>query len=267
MVMCCFTDLLFTYLDLLISLILRQCNPVLVDAVKVSPAHRARSFWGNIPGMGRLDIIQFIMLNLVEGMFCDRILCRNTSSSVINKLSSFSVDCTSLSCGFVHFPLAFMYCVLCLSHFPLSCFFIFVKHFVTSVFYIVILRKFICCSSPFRPITASQNDKLSLQECLEIGREARVSDWSCWCNFICLIWMILTVSLFQMINVSFFQITMFIKIRKISIVLLLLFWFQVTKVRTITTNPNSLKQGKNVSVLPVLQNGQEDNLWITELER
>ncbi|XP_036960839.1 uncharacterized protein LOC119023197 isoform X2 [Acanthopagrus latus] len=94
-----------------------ECNPVLVDAVKVSPAHRARSFWGNIPGMGR-------------------------------------------------------------------------------------------------PITASQNDKLSLQECLEIGREARV-----------------------------------------------------TKVRTITTNPNSLKQGKNVSVLPVLQNGQEDNLWITELER
>ena len=78
--------------------------------------------------------------------------------------------------------------------------------------------------------------------------------------------MILTVSLFQMINVSFFQITMFIKIRKISTVLLL-FWFQVTKVRTITTNPNSLKQGKNVSVLPVLQNGQEDNLWITELER
>lgn len=49
--------------------------------------------------------------------------------------------------------------------------------------------------------------------------------------------------------------------------LLLFFWFQVTKVRTITTNPNSLKQGKNVSLLPVLQNGQEDNLWITELER
>ncbi|ROL53231.1 DNA (cytosine-5)-methyltransferase 3B [Anabarilius grahami] len=30
-----------------------ECNPVLVDAVKVSPAHRARSFWGNIPGMNR----------------------------------------------------------------------------------------------------------------------------------------------------------------------------------------------------------------------
>ncbi|KAM6924459.1 DNA (cytosine-5)-methyltransferase 3C-like [Xenentodon cancila] len=94
-----------------------ECNPVLVDAVKVSPAHRARSFWGNIPGMSR-------------------------------------------------------------------------------------------------PIIASQKDKLSLQDCLEIGRQARV-----------------------------------------------------TKVRTITTNPNSLKQGKDVSLLPVIQNGKEDNLWITELER
>uniref|UniRef100_A0A4W6EWI1 DNA (cytosine-5-)-methyltransferase n=1 Tax=Lates calcarifer TaxID=8187 RepID=A0A4W6EWI1_LATCA len=94
-----------------------ECNPVLVDAVKVSPAHRARYFWGNIPGMSR-------------------------------------------------------------------------------------------------PIIASQNDKLNLQDCLEIGREARV-----------------------------------------------------TKVRTITTNPNSLKQGKDVSLLPVLQNGKEDILWITELEK
>ncbi|KAK2851964.1 hypothetical protein Q5P01_008240 [Channa striata] len=94
-----------------------ECNPVLVDAVKVSPAHRARYFWGNIPGMSR-------------------------------------------------------------------------------------------------PIIASQNDKLTLQDCLEIGREARV-----------------------------------------------------TKVRTITTNPNSLKQGKDESLLPVLDHGREDNLWITELEK
>ncbi|KAM3617476.1 uncharacterized protein V6R79_006695 [Siganus canaliculatus] len=94
-----------------------ECNPVLVDAVKVSPAHRARYFWGNIPGMSR-------------------------------------------------------------------------------------------------PIIASQSDKLNLQDCLEIGRKARVN-----------------------------------------------------KVRTITTNPNSLKQGKDVSLLPVLDNGREDNLWITELEK
>ncbi|XP_068452777.1 uncharacterized protein [Clinocottus analis] len=95
-----------------------ECNPVLVNAVEVSPAHRARCFWGNIPGMSR-------------------------------------------------------------------------------------------------PITASKTDKVNLQDCLEIGREARVS-----------------------------------------------------KVRTITTNPNSLKQGKGgAPLLPVLQNGKEDNLWITELER
>uniref|UniRef100_A0A3P8U5D1 DNA (cytosine-5-)-methyltransferase n=1 Tax=Amphiprion percula TaxID=161767 RepID=A0A3P8U5D1_AMPPE len=72
------------------------------------------------------------------------------------------------------------------------------------------------CAFPslFRPIIASQKDKLNLQDCLEIGREARVM-----------------------------------------------------KVRTITTNPNSLKQGKNVSQLPVLYNGKEDTLWITELEK
>ncbi|XP_062248688.1 uncharacterized protein LOC133957229 [Platichthys flesus] len=94
-----------------------ECNPVQVDAVNVSPAHRARNFWGNIPGMSR-------------------------------------------------------------------------------------------------PLAASQSDRLSLQDCLEVGREARV-----------------------------------------------------TKVRTITTSSNSLKQGKGQSLLPVLHNGKEDNLWITELEK
>uniref|UniRef100_A0A3Q3LQB0 DNA (cytosine-5-)-methyltransferase n=1 Tax=Labrus bergylta TaxID=56723 RepID=A0A3Q3LQB0_9LABR len=58
-----------------------ESNPVLVDAVNVSPAHRSRCFWGNIPGMSR-------------------------------------------------------------------------------------------------PIIASQSDKLTLQDCLEIGREARVSDFN-----------------------------------------------------------------------------------------
>uniref|UniRef100_A0A3Q0RMF2 DNA (cytosine-5-)-methyltransferase n=1 Tax=Amphilophus citrinellus TaxID=61819 RepID=A0A3Q0RMF2_AMPCI len=94
-----------------------ECNPVIVDAMHVTPARRARYFWGNIPGMRR-------------------------------------------------------------------------------------------------PIVATQNDKLHLQECLEMGREATMS-----------------------------------------------------KVRTITTNSNSLKQGKNVNKLPVLYNGKEDRLWITELER
>nr|XP_061802999.1 DNA (cytosine-5)-methyltransferase 3C-like [Nerophis lumbriciformis] len=30
-----------------------ECNPVIMDAVHVSPAHRARYFWGNVPGMSR----------------------------------------------------------------------------------------------------------------------------------------------------------------------------------------------------------------------
>ncbi|KAG7323123.1 hypothetical protein KOW79_012825 [Hemibagrus wyckioides] len=94
-----------------------ECNPVLVDAVKVSPAHRARYFWGNLPGMNR-------------------------------------------------------------------------------------------------PITACQNDKLTLQECLEAGRTAKY-----------------------------------------------------VKVRTITTRPNSLKQGNNDQHFPVSMNGKDDNLWITELEK
>lgn len=34
-----------------------QCNPVMIDAVKVSPAHRARYFWGNLPGMNRYKCV------------------------------------------------------------------------------------------------------------------------------------------------------------------------------------------------------------------
>ena len=32
---------------------LSQCNPVVVDAREISAAHRARYFWGNLPGMNR----------------------------------------------------------------------------------------------------------------------------------------------------------------------------------------------------------------------
>lgn len=30
-----------------------KCNPVMIDAKEVSAAHRARYFWGNLPGMSR----------------------------------------------------------------------------------------------------------------------------------------------------------------------------------------------------------------------
>lgn len=31
-----------------------ECNPVMIDAIDVSAAHRARYFWGNLPGMNRI---------------------------------------------------------------------------------------------------------------------------------------------------------------------------------------------------------------------
>jgi DNA (cytosine-5)-methyltransferase 3A len=34
--------------------LLFQCNPVMIDAKEVTAAHRARYFWGNLPGMNRL---------------------------------------------------------------------------------------------------------------------------------------------------------------------------------------------------------------------
>ncbi|KFW63480.1 DNA (cytosine-5)-methyltransferase 3B, partial [Pygoscelis adeliae] len=31
-----------------------ECNPVMIDAIKISAAHRARYFWGNLPGMNSI---------------------------------------------------------------------------------------------------------------------------------------------------------------------------------------------------------------------
>ncbi|XP_075451002.1 DNA (cytosine-5)-methyltransferase 3A-like [Ascaphus truei] len=64
-----------------------------------------------------------------------------------------------------------------------------------------------------RPLVATMNDRLELQDCLEHGRIAKFS-----------------------------------------------------KVRTITTKPNSIKQGKDQH-FPVSMNGKEDILWCTEMER
>ena len=42
---------------------------------------------------------------------------------------------------------------------------------------------------------------------------------------------------------------------------------QFKKVRTITSNANSLKQGKGNAQFPVIDNGKEDILWSTEIEQ
>ena len=36
-----------------------QCNPTMIDAKDVSAQHRARYFWGNIPGMNRYVVDTF----------------------------------------------------------------------------------------------------------------------------------------------------------------------------------------------------------------
>lgn len=47
---------------------------------------------------------------------------------------------------------------------------------------------------------------------------------------------------------------------------LVLYPFQFSKVRTITTRSNSIKQGKDQH-FPVFMNEKEDILWCTEMER
>ncbi|XP_052827281.1 DNA (cytosine-5)-methyltransferase 3B [Octopus bimaculoides] len=42
---------------------------------------------------------------------------------------------------------------------------------------------------------------------------------------------------------------------------------RVKQLRTVTTRSNSLRQGKNENILPVEMDGEEDAIWITELEK
>ncbi|GAB1603055.1 DNA (cytosine-5)-methyltransferase 3B [Argonauta hians] len=42
---------------------------------------------------------------------------------------------------------------------------------------------------------------------------------------------------------------------------------RVKQLRTVTTRSNSLRQGKNEDILPVEMDGEEDAIWITELEK
>lgn len=63
-----------------------QCNPVLIDAVKVSPAHRARYFWGNIPGMNRYRHTLSSSLCLTLGHKHCVLLCRPLATAVEKKV-------------------------------------------------------------------------------------------------------------------------------------------------------------------------------------
>ncbi len=43
-----------------------QCNPVMIDAKEVSAAHRARYFWGNLPGMNRYGCLKICCMSEIR---------------------------------------------------------------------------------------------------------------------------------------------------------------------------------------------------------
>lgn len=66
----------FRYLETLInSVCWLQCNPVVVDAKEISPAHRARYFWGNLPGMNRWILTTSYRNNYVLLLRCGSRSC------------------------------------------------------------------------------------------------------------------------------------------------------------------------------------------------
>lgn len=131
-----------------------------------------------------------------------------------------------------------------------------------------------CChpqppSLPSRPLASTVNDKLELQECLEHGRIAKVSQG----------WVLGAEGVPEGTGGAFqcchqqsqapwgagwgFQEGSGGSIPPSLTGPCLL---QFSKVRTITTRSNSIKQGKDQH-FPVFMNEKEDILWCTEMER
>ena len=200
-----------------------QCNPILIDAVKVSPAHRARYFWGNLPGMNRYT----------------------------------------------------------LKHNPV--------HALMYSFKQVILKELLHLTSAFlfRPLATALDDKVALQDCLEVGRMAKVeaSLWAEGLKFCCCLllkqpsywpsylqviktlnrlWNQVPVQTVSAVTAALFTLQRFISDYRLLLICCL--YPQFDKVRTITTKSNSIRQGK-MGPLPVNMNGKEDYLWCTELEQ
>ncbi|TSW62381.1 DNA (cytosine-5)-methyltransferase 3B [Bagarius yarrelli] len=66
-----------------------ECNPILIDAIKVSPAHRARYFWGNLPGMNRpLAVSLNDKINLQDCLETGRVAQFNKVRTITTKSNS-----------------------------------------------------------------------------------------------------------------------------------------------------------------------------------
>ncbi|NXX78892.1 DNM3B methyltransferase, partial [Urocolius indicus] len=67
-----------------------ECNPVMIDAIKISAAHRARYFWGNLPGMNRIFgfPLHYTDVSAVGRGTRQKLLGRSWSVPVIQQLFS-----------------------------------------------------------------------------------------------------------------------------------------------------------------------------------
>uniref|UniRef100_A0AAR2IGM2 DNA (cytosine-5-)-methyltransferase n=1 Tax=Pygocentrus nattereri TaxID=42514 RepID=A0AAR2IGM2_PYGNA len=65
-----------------------ECNPVMIDAKEVSAAHRARYFWGNLPGMNRVFgfPVHYTDVSNMSRLARQRLLGRSWSVPVIRHL-------------------------------------------------------------------------------------------------------------------------------------------------------------------------------------
>lgn len=106
----------------------------------------------------------------------------------------------------------------------------------------------ICFFPKQRPLSAMNTDKLDLQDCLEHGRTAKVK---------------LTP---KYIYIKYITVMCTYQVNNFQQYIIIVFIFQLDKLRTITTRANSVKQGKDQH-FPVYMNDKEDILWCTEIER
>ncbi|NXV75592.1 DNM3B methyltransferase, partial [Atlantisia rogersi] len=67
-----------------------ECNPVMIDAIKISAAHRARYFWGNLPGMNRIFgfPLHYTDVSSISRAARQKLLGRSWSIPVIQHLFS-----------------------------------------------------------------------------------------------------------------------------------------------------------------------------------
>ncbi|KAI4575727.1 hypothetical protein MJG53_011930 [Ovis ammon polii x Ovis aries] len=162
-----------------------ECNPVMIDAIKVSAAHRARYFWGNLPGMNRennllIKIPNVMIIGLANELDslkgsvgsvtfrhlakcgqssdparrcspCCQLCCDNASLGSNGADPASGVSMVKVTRG-----------IVALNVTPLT----------TALTWTPLLKP---PEAAFpQPVIASKNDKLELQDCLEFNRTAKL---------------------------------------------------------------------------------------------